>query len=113
MKTLHSTENNRLCIEPRRRVKIPIKQAKLHFEEDTVVDSRNNAFFRYIHNKKHIRRGIGPLKDIAGKLVIDDQNIGYMLNDYYSRDFTPHAEAGYITTNYIIANNEIGSILAT
>ncbi len=31
-----------------------------------------------------MRSGIGPLKDSAGNLVTDDQNMASMLNDYMS-----------------------------
>ena len=84
-----------------------IKQAKRRYEEDIAADSRTNAkkFFRYINNKKHIRSGIGPLKDNAGTLVTDDQKMANLLNDYFSSVFTPTVEAGHTTTND--ATNEI------
>ena len=112
MKTLRSIENTRSYNEARRRVKTLIKQAKRRYEEHIATDSKNNAkkFFRYINSKKHIRSGIGPLKDGTGNLVTDDQNMASMLNDYFSSVFNIPAEAGHITTNNINANNESGSI---
>ncbi len=62
-----------------------IKQAKRRYEEDSAADSKKNTkkFFRYINTKKQIRSGIGPLKDSAGNLVTDDQNMANMLNDFF------------------------------
>ena len=109
VKSLRSTENIRLYNEARRRVKTLIKQAKRRYEEDIAADSRTNAkkFFRYINNKKHIRSGIGPLKDSAGTLVTDDQKMASLLNDYFSSVFNPIVDAGHITAND--DNNEIGN----
>ena len=73
----------------------------------------HKKFFRYINNKKHIRSGIGPLKDSAGTLVTDDHNMANMLNDYFSTVFNTPAEAGHITTNDDNATNETGSTPAS
>ncbi len=108
MKTLRSTENIRLYNEDRRIVKTLIKQAKRRYEEDIAADNKNNAkkIFRCINSKKQIRSGIGPLKDSAGNLVTDDQNMANMLNHYFSSVFNTPAEAGHITTNDTGPNNE-------
>ncbi len=62
-----------------------------------------------MNSKKQIRSGIGPLKDSAGNLVTDDQNMANMLNDYFSSVFNTPAELGHITNNDTDTNNEIGS----
>ncbi len=66
-----------------------------------------------MNSKKQIRSRIGPLKDSAGNLVTDDQNMANMLNDYFSSVFNTLAEGGHITTNDTGTNNETGSTPAT
>ncbi len=98
-----------------RRSKTLIKQAKRRYEEDIATDSksRTKKLFRYINSKKHIRSGIGPMKDNASNLVTDDHNMASMLNDYLCSVFNTPAEAGHITTIDTDTNNEIGSTPAT
>ncbi len=110
MKTLCSTESTRLYNEARRRVKTLIEQTIRRYEEGIAADSKNNAKnFSDTYNKKHIRSGIGPLKDSAGNLVTVDQNMASMMNDYFGSVFNIPAEAGHITTIDTDTNYEIGS----
>ena len=101
MKSLRSAENLRLYNVARQHVKTVIKQAKRRYEENIAAESKNNAklFFSYINNKKHIRSGIGPLKDSAGTLVTDDQSMTSMLNNYFSSVCTATAENDHVATN--------------
>ncbi len=98
----------RLYNESRRRVKTLIKQAKRQYEENIAAESKHNAkmFFRYIISKKHIRSGIGPLKNNAGNLVTDDQSIANMLNKYFNSVFNTTSGGNNIDTNVINDNVE-------
>ena len=111
MKMQRSPENTSLYNEARRRVKTIIKQAKRRYEVNIAAESKNNAkmFFRYINNKKHIRSGIGPLKDSADNLVTNDQSMATMLNNYFSSVFNIPAEEVLITNNDSDTIDETGS----
>ena len=115
MKLLRSNENVRLYNEARRRVKTLIKQSKRHYEMNIAAQSKSNAklFFRYINNKKHMRSGIGPLKDSTGTLVTNDKNMASVLNNYFSSVFNPTAEDENITPDDTITNNVITGTPAT
>ena len=111
MKLQRSSENIGLYNEARRRVKAIIKQAKRSYEVNIAAESKNNAkmFFRYINTKKHIRSGIGPLKDSAGNLVTNDQCMASMLNNYFGSVFNAPAEDDPNTDNDSDTNDETGS----
>lgn len=109
MEALCSTENIRLYDENRRRVKTLINPEKIALRRHcSRQENKNNTtkfFSRYKNSKKHTRGGIRLLKENAGNLMTNDQNMADIMNDWFCSVFITPAEADHISTNDNDTNN--------
>src|SRR5580692_2922419 len=60
------------------------RMAKRNYERKLANDVRNNnkSFFAYVRSKQRTKDQVGPLKDSAGRVVVDDKEAACLLNTY-------------------------------
>ena len=46
------------------------------------------SFYAYVRSKHRTRVGIGPLTNVQGKIIESNEEMGEILNDYFSSVFT-------------------------
>ena len=51
------------------------------------IKENPNAFYRYVRNKRRTKVRLGPVKDSSGKLCVEPEEIGEVLNEYFSSVF--------------------------
>jgi ribonuclease P/MRP protein subunit RPP40 len=66
------------------------RMAKRNYERKLANDVRNNnkSFFAYVRSKQRTKDKVGPLKDSAGRVVVDDNEAACLLNTYFGTVFT-------------------------
>jgi hypothetical protein len=66
------------------------RTAKRNFEQNLANDMKNNSkrFFAYVRSKQRTKDRVGPLKDSAGNLIVDDGEAACLLNTYFASVFT-------------------------
>jgi hypothetical protein len=66
------------------------RMAKRTFEQKLANDVKNNSksFFAYVRSKQRTKDRVGPLKDSAGNLVVDDREAACLLNKHFATVFT-------------------------
>ncbi|PLS49478.1 hypothetical protein CYV29_15670, partial [Carnobacterium maltaromaticum] len=76
--------------ECRTNLKRGIKRAKRGHEISLANRVKENpkAFYSYIRSKRVTRERIGPLKDKGGKLCVESEKMGEILNEYFASVFT-------------------------
>jgi Endonuclease-reverse transcriptase len=87
----HKTEINHANYKNKLRIAVAsCTQAKRNYEFKLANDIKDNnkSFFAYVRNKQRTKERVGPLKDLAGKLVVDDKETACLLNTYFSSVFT-------------------------
>ncbi|XP_072335049.1 multiple inositol polyphosphate phosphatase 1b isoform X1 [Scyliorhinus torazame] len=80
----------------RRELKKGIRRAKRGHEQSLAGRIKENpkAFYTYVRNMRMTRARVGPIKDSSGRLCIESEEIGEVLNKYFSSVFTN--ERGHI-----------------
>jgi len=85
------TEKNMTNYKSKLRIAVAAcRVAKREYEQKLANDVKDNSksFFAYVRSKQRTKDRVGPLKDVAGKLVVDDEEAACLLNTYFSSVFT-------------------------
>ncbi|XP_059826353.1 uncharacterized protein LOC132394340 [Hypanus sabinus] len=71
-------------------LKKEIRRAKRRREVALAVKVKDNpkSFYRYIKSKRTVRDKIGPLEDQSGRLCMEPQEMGEILNGFFASVFT-------------------------
>ena len=67
-----------------------IKRAKKDLERKLAKEAKSKPkpFYKYVNNSTKVKSKVGPLKDVKGNLLIDDNEILQELNNTFSSSFT-------------------------
>lgn len=76
--------------EQAHKCKYELKNAKRNFEEKLAdnIKSDSKSFFKYIRANSKTKDSVGPLKDVAGKIVSSNEDMTEELNGFFSSVFT-------------------------
>ena len=91
-------EYTRIRRETKRLIKISKKLRELHIASNCKVNPKE--FFRYVREKKTLKRTIGPLLSAEGEIVTDERETADILNNYFASVFTVEEDRGEEATPY-------------
>ena len=78
--------------EKYRKIALECKQAILNFDiqrENNILEANNlGAFYKFVNKKLSSCRGIAPLYDPSGNLIVSDIDKACLLNEYFQSVFT-------------------------
>ena len=75
-------------------IKKAIRNAKRGYEKALAGKSRENPkiFHKYTNGKRITRERVGPIRDQGGNLWVEPEDIGRVLNEYFTSVFTQENE---------------------
>ena len=73
--------------------KSSVQSAKRKFERSLAENRNKRPFNAYIKSKSRVKDTIGPLK-VEGKIIIDDNEMSCVLNDYFTSVFNKDVNQG-------------------